>query len=399
MSMMYFPFDSQNSGTEEEPVYDREADSSVLATWMHAYFTDGVFPFSYDSQGAIASYGFEVSFVSGMNVRVAPGMAHIQGRFCKDTAYSNNIQIPAASSANPRIDTVALRLNLNQTARDISLVVIQGSPAANPSAPSLTRTQTVYDLGLANIRVGKGVTSLSAAVIEDTRGDSSRCGFVHVPVHTPDATTLYAQLRAEFNNWFDVIKDQLTEDAAGQLQTEIDELDDAYKAADTEINKTMQHTLSVKRLWVNASPRSAFGGTKKISKLLNISVDMLGQYQFVMIKYLYWGQKDTTNLEPFMYMGADEKNYKVPGNVGMAFGRVGDAISMVMFNGYSSSSNGRRIAITNSSGISFTACVYNNGMSDGKSPSYCIPLEIYGIKINGDETVISDDIGTSVTGQ
>jgi phage pi2 protein 07 len=64
--------------------------------------------------------------------------------------------------------------------------------------------------------------------------ESARCGIVS-SVSEWDTTTIYQQIQAElanfksdeevaFANWFDYMKNQLTEDAAGRLQTEVDDV-------------------------------------------------------------------------------------------------------------------------------------------------------------------------------
>ena len=79
--------------------------------------------------------------------------------------------------------------------------------------------------------------------------DTSRCGQVMTPLQTPDWAPYFAQLQAaiaaqeqagsdqleawqaEFDTWFERIKGQLSEDAAGNLQIQVDNVAAAAQAA------------------------------------------------------------------------------------------------------------------------------------------------------------------------
>ena len=78
---------------------------------------------------------------------------------------------------NPRIDRVVLRWD--NVGRSISSAVITGIPAAVPVAPDLTRTADIYELGIADILVARGVVSVSADAITDTRMNPTLCGLVN----------------------------------------------------------------------------------------------------------------------------------------------------------------------------------------------------------------------------
>jgi len=235
MSMKSYPFDSEITGYEADgsPIYDRAADSAVLANWMKHYFSDGVF-----MEQASQTPGFQVLADSGMNVIVSAGACEIQGRFAYDENV-NALTIPAADTTYDRIDTVALRLNLENDVRNIQLVVIPGTPASSPVAPALTRNLSVYDLGIANIRVAKNSANIAQSAITDTRLDTDRCGVVCVPMQVMDSKELYIQIqndlesfrkeyedsfeswsetqRASFDAWFSNVQLTLDEEIAGNL--------------------------------------------------------------------------------------------------------------------------------------------------------------------------------------
>ena len=108
---------------------------------------------------------------SGMQVKVkvagGNSQALIRGHMYNSTAEETLTIDP--STSNPRVDVVAL--TLDPTANTILLEVVKGTPAAsNPSAPSLTQTDTgVYQFPLAAVQVGANVTTIDANAVSDVR--------------------------------------------------------------------------------------------------------------------------------------------------------------------------------------------------------------------------------------
>lgn len=70
-----------------------------------------------------------------------------------------------------------LRLDTSTAARSIVLAVKQGTAAASPVAPALTRSGNVYEICLADVRVNAGAVSISNSNITDTRADGNVCGW------------------------------------------------------------------------------------------------------------------------------------------------------------------------------------------------------------------------------
>lgn len=103
---------------------------------------------------------------TGMTVSVSSGQALVRGHFY--TSTSAEVLSIAASGAQPRIDSIILRLD--PSVNSIVLAVLQGTPAATPSAPSLTQNDTtVFELLLANVLVAAGVSNIDAGAITDLR--------------------------------------------------------------------------------------------------------------------------------------------------------------------------------------------------------------------------------------
>ena len=265
-----FPFTSKLSYDEHGwPQLDRAVTSEVLRQICKRYFTNGVF-------GISDSTCFQVSVATGgAGVSIAPGACQIQGA----TGYEENavtLEITPNSSNLPRIDTFVARLNDNSDYRSIYFDILKGTPAVTPTAPALTQSDSIWELGLCNIARAANSSVITNSNITDTRADSSRCGYV-TAIQQLDTASLYQQFQAyiqevqdaldaadatynetaqnyltalettgdaqlaaiteafnayaavteeEFNNWFASIRDILDEDVAGHLQNEIDEHED-----------------------------------------------------------------------------------------------------------------------------------------------------------------------------
>ena len=115
---------------------------------------------------------------ANMGVRVRTGRCYVQGYYGWVTG-NEALTVPAAHNTFPRIDRVVARLSVSVN-QSVTFVIKTGTPAANPSAPALTRTSETYEISLARIAVGAGATSIVAANITDERGDATVCGVAGV---------------------------------------------------------------------------------------------------------------------------------------------------------------------------------------------------------------------------
>lgn len=211
MAEHYSFFDAQGS----EGNYDRTYSSADLATYFASFIGNGVY--------ANPANQLKVSPVTGqMAVSVAVGKAWINGYFYELTDTPKQLNLSVGDSSNARIDLIVCSLNLSN--RLIELKVIQGASAGNPQEPAYSRTDDVYDLVLAKVDIAAGAIELSEADITDTRPNNTYCGFVTGVVEQIDTTNLFSQYDAEFNAWFDDIKDTLDEDTAASLANQIAEL-------------------------------------------------------------------------------------------------------------------------------------------------------------------------------
>lgn len=112
---------------------------------------------------------------TSMAPAVAAGMALLKDGIPYQLEAASSVTLSAADATNPRIDRIVLRLTREgQTDQGkVSLTKIDGTPAASPSAPALTQTSATWDLSLAQVLVGAGVTTIAADKVTDERYSTS----------------------------------------------------------------------------------------------------------------------------------------------------------------------------------------------------------------------------------
>ena len=196
--------------------YDRTYNADQMSTYFEGLVGDGVYESVDDGMQVVAS--------SGMQVQVKSGRMLINSKWIKnDAAYP--IAINAAHVTLNRYTAIVVRLDLS--ARTISIVAKDGDNATDPTKPTMTNSQTVKEMCLAYIYVGRGVTAISQANIEDTRPDNNVCGWVTGIVQQVDTSKLFLQWQtayeefyqqmqtwqqqqeSAFNTWFSALTDQL----------------------------------------------------------------------------------------------------------------------------------------------------------------------------------------------
>lgn len=248
--MIGFPLDSHiQYDRDGNPSFDRGISSVPLRNLIRSVMTDGILPDASRLFDDITSDSFMVIPYEDMSIKVKKGFGICNG--CMKFMESETV-LTAERSDNTydRIDTVILRLNNNDNVRACEFQILTGTPAASPVRPTLTRNESIYDIGLADILISSNSEQITASKITDTRLDSERCGVISA-IAEFDTTELYNQIQADlaefkseeevdFLAWFQEMKDQLSEDAAGHLQNEVDDLQDEIdELAGTTLTATL----------------------------------------------------------------------------------------------------------------------------------------------------------------
>lgn len=148
--------------------HDRLYDATDISRLFDGLIRDGIF----------ASIGdcLVVKQSNQMNVTVGTGRAWFNHTWSyNDALYP--VTIPPSEILMDRIDAVVLEINSVESVRANSIKLIKGTPASTPAKPSLTNTKEVHQYPLAYVTVGKEVTSIRQADIENCVGTSA-CPFV-----------------------------------------------------------------------------------------------------------------------------------------------------------------------------------------------------------------------------
>lgn len=142
------------------------ADLSVLLAGMAGANSRGVIS-NYSDKFAVSESG-----TPAMSVDVAAGAALVgltlSFAFMQQQA-ATTLAIDAADGSNPRWDLICLTRDASSGVRQSKLEVVTGTPAASPADPSLTQTEEKYQMPIARVVVGTGVSTIVDANITDLR--------------------------------------------------------------------------------------------------------------------------------------------------------------------------------------------------------------------------------------
>lgn len=144
---------------------------------------------------------FAVTAAGGLSVTVSAGVgwvhpAQFEG-YSVIMREAETLALALADGQRTRIDSIVLRYDA--AARKSSLLVLQGTPDTQPTAPGISRTALLYDLCLAQITRPAGSTEITAGTITDTRLDPSLCGVMRDGVTGIPTEELIASARERIN--------------------------------------------------------------------------------------------------------------------------------------------------------------------------------------------------------
>ena len=266
--------------------HDRLYDAIQMSSIFDGIIRDGIFSTIGDTMIVTAPE-------DGMYVNVGSGRAWFNHTWTlNDTAYP--IEAEQAEVVLDRIDAVILEVNSSAEVRANSIKFLKGTPSSNPVKPTLTHNAEVNQYALAYVRIRAGQTTIFQSDIENAVG-TDETPFITGVLQQVSIETLLKQWEAEFNTyftnfqntsttefnnwlatkvseytawfaqmqtdmdsnfnefdaWFQRMKDQLSEDAAGHLQAEIDALTEAAKKGSVVTVTTTDPTLFGKNVTIS----------------------------------------------------------------------------------------------------------------------------------------------------
>ena len=183
---------------------DRKYNADDISNYFLKLISNGVF--------ATPATTLQVTASDGLTVRVLAGWGFINCKWLSNDAPFP-LTLDAADLVLDRIDRIVLRMDPNESARNVTIAIKKGRASATPTPPDLTRQTAndggIWELSLAQIAVNHGTTQITDAEITDERANTDVCGYVTGLIDQIDTTNLFAQYNAAFAQWFETIKTQV----------------------------------------------------------------------------------------------------------------------------------------------------------------------------------------------
>lgn len=286
--------------------HDRLYDAIQMSSIFDGIITDGIF-------STIGTAMVVTAPGDDMFVNVGAGRAWFNHTWTlNDTEYP--IEVPESEVVLSRIDALVLEIDSSVETRANTLKFVKGTPSSNPVKPTLTHTAEVNQYALAYITVGPGVTVITQSNVENAVG-TDETPFITGILQQISIETLIGQWEAEFNeyfqefesvnlnefmDWFDHMKDQLSEDAAGHLQEEIDDINEmigqSYETAvqqkvigDTTAvftDENIHTTSEIHVMYQNASESFGYTSTSTIEGSCTVTFPALTENTEIKLKVI-----------------------------------------------------------------------------------------------------------------
>lgn len=262
-------FNAEMVEDDGSTTYDRIYYADQFAYYFSKFISNGVY-INPATQLKVTSKG-------ELKLNVAVGDAFINGYWYKNDE-NFELQLAQANGSSPRIDRVVLRWD--SLTRYINLAILQGNPAATPSAKNLTRNADTWELGLADVYIERGVLSISDANITDLRPDRTYCGYVAGVVNQIDTTNLFAQFTDAFEQYYEK---QVT--ASDKFSSDLAKKYNEYTVlAETNFGKWMTDTKGDFDTWYETI--QAMLSDEEAIKLANQIAELKKQFQLLALRGL-----------------------------------------------------------------------------------------------------------------
>lgn len=229
--------------------HDRMYDADDMNAIFDGIITDGVF-------GNIGSK-FTVTPGSGMSVNVGTGKARFHQIFVENDA-NLVMQVSQSDVLLNRIDVVAIRVDKTVNGRLGNIVIVKGSPSQNPVAPVLSSDNQIWEMPIAYINVNANASKINSSDIQYLVGRNTT-PLITAPMQTVNVESYVGKMEGQFSDWFSNIKDNLSTNAAGNLQNQINALKPKVDAVNNALDFNGQSTKTKGSLEVTGK-LSAKGG-------------------------------------------------------------------------------------------------------------------------------------------
>ncbi len=229
-----------------------------------------------------------------MNIIVFKGEAIIGDKWFENPS-NLIITIPQNSKILTRIDSIVAQIDKTQAGRVGNIVYRQGAASSNPVHPDINAEENIIEFRLADIRVSPSCVKITQDLITDCRG-SEECPWITSLIYQVDTSTLYAQWQEAyrnyfeeqqesnsnyteefklmlsnffdeeqqaFTNWFNSIKENLSEDAAGNLLNQLDELTHKFNS-EIKIAVGIDEPKNGEEIWLKTQSENLFDETQMI---------------------------------------------------------------------------------------------------------------------------------------
>lgn len=169
---------------------DRVYDAEDFADYFASFIGNGVFP--------NPSSGLQLFENGNMTTVLKAGKAWINGYYVHNDSEHIFIH-DMADGLLKRIDRVVAQYSTAD--RTINILIKKGALGSNPVAPPILRNADFYELVLADVLISNGLTQITQTNIIDQRLNTSLCGIVHGLVNQVDTSTIFNQYQDWFNNY------------------------------------------------------------------------------------------------------------------------------------------------------------------------------------------------------
>lgn len=208
---------------------DRLYNAEQMSNIFKGLITDGV----YESVGN----KLVVEPNSGMTVQINTGRGWFGGKWANnDSAYLYTLE--DSDVLLNRYCAVCVRTDTTDAERKAEPYFKYSEFATTPVKPVMERTETIKEYCLAYIYIRAGVGEITAADIEDTRHDTSLCGWVTGLIDQVDTSTLYKQWEAVFFEWFDNLEQYLDDNVEAKLVDDVLQLQGRTLKTTATLNST-----------------------------------------------------------------------------------------------------------------------------------------------------------------